>query len=164
MSVRPADIRAHVQKLLAEEARQLDALLALLGRESEILRGEDIAAIERIGAERHDCTSALTRLDGERRELCRMLSQAPGRDGFDQLLRWCDADGTLRRQWLANLEVARRCKDHNDRNGVVVTVKLGHVQKLLTAIRGTPASPVYAPEGRDSRRAAAFGTRELGRA
>jgi len=161
VSVRPADIRAHLQRLLAEESVQLTRLQQLLLSESEVLRGDDVAAIERIGADRHDCTGNLTRLDGERRELCRMLSHEPGRDGFDQLLRWCDAGGNLRRQWLANLGVARRCKEHNDRNGAVVSVKLNHVQKLLTAIRGGSQSPVYAPQ---SRAAAAFAPRELGRA
>ncbi len=161
MSVRPADIRAHLQRLLAEESVQLTRLQELLLGESEVLRGDDVTAIERIGADRHDCTSILTRLDAERRELCRMLSHEPGRDGFDQLLRWCDAGGDLRRQWLANLVVARRCKDHNDRNGAVVSVKLNHVQKLLTAIRGGSPSPVYAPATRGT---AAFAPRELGRA
>ena len=161
MSVRPADIRAHVQRLLAEEQVQLNRLHELLLRESAVLRGDDVAAIERIGAERHDCTSNLTRLDAERRELCRMLSHEPGRDGFEQLLRWCDAGGDLRQQWLANLTVARRCKEHNDRNGAVVSVKLNHVQKLLGAIRGDSPSPVYAPQ---SRGVAAFAPRELGRA
>jgi flagella synthesis protein FlgN len=150
-----------VQRLLAEEQVQLTRLHTLLLRESEVLRGDDVTAVERIGAERHDCTSTLTRLDAERRDLCRMLSQEAGRDGFEQLLGWCDASGELRRQWLANLDVARRCKDHNDRNGAVVSVKLNHVQKLLSAIRGSSPSPVYA---QPSRGAAAFGTRELGRA
>lgn len=161
MSVRPADIRAHVQRLLGEEQLNLKHLHELLLRESEVLRGDDVAAIERIGAERHECTSNLTRLEAERRELCRMLSHEPGRDGFDQLLRWCDASGDLRRQWLDNLSVARLCKEHNDRNGVVVSVRLSHVQKLLTAIRGGSLSPVYAPQSRST---AAFVPREIGRA
>jgi flagella synthesis protein FlgN len=161
VSIRPADIRTHLQRLLAEESVQLARLQELLRGESEVLRGDDIAAIERIGADRHDCTSNLTRLDAERRELCRMLSHAPGRDGFDQLLHWCDAGGALRQLWLANLALARRCKEHNDRNGAVVSVKLNHVQKLLTAIRGGGQSPVYAPS---TRGAAVFAPRELGRA
>jgi flagella synthesis protein FlgN len=161
VSVRPADIRVHLQRLLAEESVQLTRLQELLLGESAVLRGDDFMAIERIGADRHDCTSTLTRIDAERRELCRMLSHDAGRDGFDQLLRWCDGGGELRRQWLANLALARRCKDHNDRNGAVVSVKLNHVQKLLTAIRGGSPSPVYAPA---TRSATAFVPRELGRA
>jgi len=150
----------HVQRLLADEQTQLNRLHELLLSESAVLRGDDVAAIERVGAERHECTSNLMRLDSERRELCRMLSHETGRDGFEQLLRWCDPEGTLHRQWQANLSVARRCKDHNDRNGAVVSVRLNHVQKLLTAIRGDSPSPVYAPRSA----AAAFAPRELGRA
>ena len=161
MSVQPADIRVHVQRLLAEEQTQLERLQGLLQRESETLRGDDIAAIERIGAERHDCTSQLTRLDGERRELCRMLSHDNNRHGFEQLLRWCDASGDLHRQWVTNLATAKRCKEFNDRNGAVVSLRLNHVQKLLLAIRGGSIPPVYSPQLNGT---AAFTPRELGRA
>ena len=83
------------------------------------------------------------------------------RHGFEQLLRWCDAGGDLHRQWIANLAAARRCKEFNDRNGAVVSLRLNHVQKLLLAIRGSSASPVYSPQLNGT---AAFTPRELGRA
>lgn len=161
MSVRPADIRTHLQRLLTEESVQLGRLQELLRSEAEVLRGDDVAAIERVGSERHDCTSQLTRLDAERRDLCRMVAPGGGRSDFDQLLRWCDVDGELRTRWLTNLDLARSCKEHNDRNGAVVSVKLNHVHKLLTALRGGGSSPVYAPGARG---AAGFAPRELGRA
>ncbi len=109
----------------------------------------------------HDRTSQLTLLDGERRELCRMLSHDNNRHGFEQLLRWCDAGGDLHRQWVTNLAAAKRCKEFNDRNGAVVHLRLNHVQKLLLAIRGGCAPPVYSSQLNGT---AAFTPRELGRA
>lgn len=161
MSVQAGDVRTHVARLIAEEAELLLSLENLLRQEMAILRGDDTDAIERIGATRHACTAALTRLAGERNSSCRMLSFGEGRDAFEQLLAWCDPSGELPRRWQVNLDHARRCKDFNDRNGALVAVKLNHVQKLLTAMRGGAAEVVYAPQ---SARYAAFATRELGQA
>jgi flagella synthesis protein FlgN len=159
MSVQPGDVRTHADALIAEEAGLLGRLEALLGKEGAILRGDDTAAIERIGANRHDCTSALTRLAAERDNSCRLLSFTNGRSGFEQLLRWCDASGALLRRWHANLDLARRCRDLNDRNGALVAVKLNHVQSLLGVLRGEVAEPVYAQQPRPL---SGFASRELG--
>ena len=161
MSVQPADVRAHADGLLREEAALLANLEVLLSRESGVLRGDDTAAIERIGASRHDCTAALTRLAEERDQSCRLLSFKNGREGFERLLRWCDSTGELALRWQANLTHARRCRDLNDRNGALVAVKLHHVQSLLGALRGVVADPVYSPQ---PRALTAFATRELGTA
>ena len=161
MSVRPADIRAHLKRLLTEESTQLGRLHEVLQSEADVLRGEDVGAIERIGQRRHDSTTVLTRLDAERRELCRLLPLENGRGSIDQLLSWCDADGELQRLWQANLALARRCREHNDRNGAVVTVKLSHIQKLLAGLRGEAGPAVYAPPARGIPH---FASRELGRA
>lgn len=161
MTVQAADVRDHVQRMLGEESGLLDSLERLLKQEAQILRGDDVGAIERIGSSRQECTSALTRLEAERADSCKMLSFGTGRDGFDRLLQWCDADGELRQAWQRNLSVARRCRDQNDRNGAVVTAKLNHVQKMIEAIRGTGPAPVYTPQ---AQRYARFATRELGQA
>jgi flagellar biosynthesis/type III secretory pathway chaperone len=161
MTVQAGDVRTHVARLIAEEAELLLSLENLLKLETGVLRGDDTDAIERIGATRHACTAALTRLAGERNSSCRMLSFGEGRDAFEKLLAWCDPSGELLRRWQVNLAQARRCKDFNDRNGALVAVKLNHVQKLLTAMRGGDADPVYAAQ---PTRFAGFATRELGQA
>jgi len=53
----------------------------LLQHETAILRGDDVEAIANIGSSRQRCVDALTRLDGERADSCRMLSfgQEPAR-------------------------------------------------------------------------------------
>ena len=134
MSVQSADVRRHMDQLLNEESSLLAELEQTLRQEADVVRGNDPDAIERIGASRHHCVDTLTRLDAERSSTCRMLSFGSGANAFDQLLRWCDSSRSLRERWLGNLQAARRCKDLNDRNGAVVTLKLTQVQQLLSAM------------------------------
>jgi flagellar biosynthesis/type III secretory pathway chaperone len=158
--VRPADVQRHIERILHEEARLLGDLEQLLRSEAEILRGDDVDAIERIGSSRHQCIDALTGLEAERADTCRLLACGSGREGFDKLLDWCDPARSLHARWHANLDIARRCKDLNDRNGAVVTARLNRVQQLLATLRGTSPSGTYGP--RAAAGAAALGYRDLG--
>jgi flagellar biosynthesis/type III secretory pathway chaperone len=161
VSVQRAEIRPHLQRILSEESRLLVELERMLERETLVLQAEDVAAIQNIGSARHGCVERLTRLDAERGDLCRMLSFGGGTAGLKRLLDWAQADGSLREQWQSNLQVARRCKDLNDRNGAIVSVKLGRVQQLLGQLRGNPPPSVYGPK---AARYGAPGARNLGRA
>ncbi len=161
MSIQPGDIRQHIERVLRDESQLLVELEQVLKREADVVRGDDPTAIENIGGSRHRCIEQLTRLDAERTAACRMLSFGAGRDGFDKLLAWCDPGRSLRERWQDNLKVARRCKEMNDRNGAVVSLKLGHVQQLLATLRGGAAAPVY---GRQGARFDGFATRDLGQA
>jgi flagellar biosynthesis/type III secretory pathway chaperone len=159
--VRPADVQRHVARILDDEARLLGSLEQLLRNEAEILRGDDVEAIERIGSARHQCVDALTGLEAERAEACRLLACGSGREGFEKLLDGCDPGGTLRARWHANLAAARRCKDLNDRNGAVVTARLNRVQQLLAKLRGAGPANTYGPR---AAAAATLGHRDLGSA
>lgn len=159
--VRPEQIQPHLQRILGEEAHLLAELQGLLERETTILQGDDVAAIQNIGSERHRCVERLTQLDAERADSCRLLSFGRGAAAVEKLFGWCDGSGALQRQWLSNLQLARRCKELNDRNGAIVTVKLGHIQQLLGKLRGTPAPAVYGPK---AARFGALAPRDLGRA
>jgi len=161
VSPQQAQIQPALQRILAEESAGLTELETLLGRETDILQGEDVAAIQSIGSERHRCVERLTRLDAERADLCRMLSFGNGIAALGKLFGWADPAGQLHRQWEANLLVARRCREINDRNGAIVAVKLGRVQQRLALLRGNPLPQVYGP--RPSRHPA-LAARDLGRA
>lgn len=161
MTVQAADVRSHAGRILSEEARLLQQLETLLHSETAIVRGDDAGAIANIGASRHDCIAALTRLEAERAASCRMLSFGEGAVAFNKLLQWCDDSGELRQHWQANLQQARRCKAINERNGILVNAQLHHVQQLLTAMRGGAQSPVYSAQ---ASRAAGFASRMLGSA
>jgi flagellar biosynthesis/type III secretory pathway chaperone len=161
MSVQPDGVEEQMTRILKEESTLLASLEVLLGKEAGVLQGSDVTAIERIGANRHDCVAALMRLEAERSSACKMLSFGQGPAAFEKLLNWCDRRGSLRRQWQANLVAARRCQNLNDRNGAVVKVKLGRVQTLLASVRGSDTPPVYGPRGA---RYGAIAVRDLGQA
>lgn len=160
-SVQRGEIQPHLKRILAEEAQLLTELEGLLRQETEILHGDDIVAIQNIGGARQRCVERLTRLDGERTDACRMLSFGAGAGALEKLFAWADPGAALRSQWLSNLELAHRCKQLNDRNGAIVTVKLRSVQQLLAKLRGTHAPSVYSPKGS---RHGHLGARNLGRA
>jgi flagellar biosynthesis/type III secretory pathway chaperone len=159
MTLPRADVHQQLSGILDEELRLLEELEALLRDESAILGRDDVEAIARIGSTRQHCVDALTRLDSERADICRMLSFGQGRGALGKLYGWCDANGALNSKWLANLAIARRCQQLNDTNGAVVTAKLSRVQQLLMVIRGTCAPPVYSAR---ASRYGVLGTRDLG--
>ena len=161
MSVQPADIRRHLEQLLREESVLLVELEQILRREVAVVSGEDAVAIEQIGGARRLCVDALSRLDADRVATCRMLSFPGGREGFEQLLSWCDPSLALQQRWQENLLVAGRCKILNDGNGAVVTLKLGQVQKRLATLRGGKVGDVY---GRGGASYDGFTQRALGQA
>jgi flagellar biosynthesis/type III secretory pathway chaperone len=161
MSVQRSDVLAHLTRILAEEARLLGEFETVLRQETQILRGEDADAIQRIGANRHRYVDELTRLDGERADTCRMFSFGSGRGALERLFEWADPSAALRLQWQSNLELARRCKGLNDQNGAIVAAKLGRVQQLLGKLRGATPPPVYSAKGA---RYGSLGPRDLGRA
>ena len=90
-----------------------------------------------------------------------MLSFGTGGGALQKLLQWADPSAQLQRRWQANLELARHCKEHNDRNGAIVSVKLSRVQRLLGKLRGAVPAPVY---GRKGSRDGGLGARDLGQA
>jgi flagella synthesis protein FlgN len=147
MSIRPEDLRQHLARVLRDESTLLAELEQALIREGDVVRGDDAKAIEGIGAARHHCVESLLRLDAERVAACRMLSFGSGPDAIERLLTSCDHDQALRRHWQDNLKIARRCKELNERNGAVVTLKLGQVRQRLATMRGSSAAPVYGRHG-----------------
>jgi flagellar biosynthesis/type III secretory pathway chaperone len=161
MSVQRSDVHRHLTRILAEEARLLAEFEAVLRQETEVLSGDDTDAIQHIGNNRQRYVEALTRLEAERADSCRMFSFGAGRGALERLFEWADPSAALRRKWSANLELARGCKAINDKNGAIVAAKLGRVQQLLGKLRGASPPPVYSAKGA---RYGNLGLRDLGRA
>jgi flagellar biosynthesis/type III secretory pathway chaperone len=161
VSVQREQVRSHLERILSEEAELLEELERVLTQETEVLSGDDTVAIQGIGGARQRCIDALTRLDAERADACRMLSFGHGAAALDKLFAWSDPSQALRQQWLRNLELGRRCKDINERNGAIVSVKLGRVRQALGKLRGAQPPAVY---GRRGTRYGSLAARELGRA
>jgi|HubBroStandDraft_1064217.scaffolds.fasta_scaffold17545_3 flagellar biosynthesis/type III secretory pathway chaperone len=159
MSVSRSDVQRHLSRILAEEAQLLAELESVLEKETDIVSGDDAEAIQRIGSNRHQCVERLSQLGVERIDTGRMLSFGADATGLSKLFDWADPSRSLRARWAVNLELARRCKALNDKNGAIVAAKLDRVQKLLGHLRGSKPPPVYNSK---ASRYTSLGVRNLG--
>jgi flagellar biosynthesis/type III secretory pathway chaperone len=79
--------------------------------------------------------------------------------GLSRLISWCDPAGTLARPYDECAERARKCRDLNDRNGILVGAQIKRVEGLLGAITGAAAEPrAYGPRGQAGAYSAAAGS------
>jgi flagellar biosynthesis protein FlgN len=132
----PEICREHVSKLLADELDCLAKLEVQLEREHNILKANDVVALDAAIKERQACMGRIVRIEDERRSLCRMLGHTGDAQGLERLLRWCDPNGTLSAHWSVCTTRAQRCREFNDRNGALVHARLSRVQALLGVITG----------------------------
>lgn len=140
--------REHLARLMCEETELLKRLASLLDEEFTHLNGNDVEAIERAGSARQDCVAELLRIEEERRSLCRMSGNDTDAKGLEALLKWCDPGGTLSAHWARCADYAKRCRERNDRNGMVVAARLRRIEGLLNIITGRHQSPItYGPAG-----------------
>ena len=140
--------RDQLAKLVAEEVAALVQLEALLDREHELLLANDIEEFERAGEQRQVCVTTLLRIEDERRSLCRMLNAPADMHGLERLLTWCDPERSLQARWAECAERATRCRNHNDRNGALVSARLKRVEGLLATLTGRANQPkTYGKQG-----------------
>ena len=144
----PGVCREHLATLLREEAGLLAELEDLLLRESGVLASSDIQALETTTRARQERVGALARLEEQRRSLCALHGFSGDRVGLEALMAWCDGQGTLLSRLRECAERAVRCRDLNDRNGIVVAARLKRVEGMLGALTGRPSrSDTYGPKG-----------------
>lgn len=140
--------RETLARLMADETRLLVRLENLLDNEHACLNDNDIDGLERVGAERQTCMGELVRLEEERTSLCRMSGQSPDLKGLERLIQWCDPNGTLKTHWERCATHATRCRERNDRNGLVVAARLKRVEGMLDIITGRDKKPAtYTAQG-----------------
>jgi flagellar biosynthesis protein FlgN len=146
--VDPGVCREHLTTLLREETALLGELEELLQRESGILETSDIQALEATTRARQERVGALARIEEQRRSLCALHGFTADRAGLEGLMAWCDSQGTLLPRLRECAERAVRCRDLNDRNGIVVGAKLKRVEGMLGALTGRPTRfDTYGPRG-----------------
>ena len=145
----PALTRDGVERLLGEQLATLARLEALLEREHALLAGRDVEALAAAGRERQACIGVLLRIDAERIRLCRLFGHAADAQGMQRLLASCDAAGQLATRWQSCVELTRRCRNLNDRNGALATAQLRSVAGRLDALTGGASrhAGTYAPGG-----------------
>jgi flagellar biosynthesis protein FlgN len=137
----PALYRDHLQKLFSQQVTLLSQLESLLDQEHTCILDQDIELLEKTGTQRQAYLGDLMRLEDERRNLCRMLGKPNTPDGLDQMVNWCDSNNVLRTQLDDCTMRATRCRDANDRNGILVSARLKHVKGLLDVITGRSQTP-----------------------
>jgi flagellar biosynthesis/type III secretory pathway chaperone len=146
-------------RLLAEENAALSEFESLLDQEHGALAKRDIDALESLAGVRQANILRLLKIEEERRSMCGMLGYDQNLHGLAKLIDWCDPGRTLVRPYDECAHRARKCRDLNDRNGVMVGAQIKRVEGLLGAITGTSAEPrAYGPRGQSNPYSASSGT------
>lgn len=144
----PGVCREHLTTLLREESELLAELEELLARESRVLETSDVRALEATTRARQERMGALARIEEQRRSLCAVHGFSADRAGLEGLMAWCDGEGNLISRLRECAERAVRCRDLNDRNGIIVAARLKRVEGMLDALTGRPTrSDTYGPRG-----------------
>lgn len=144
----PAACRATLGRLIDQETGAVTELMSLLEREHEHLLANDVVALREAMRTRQQCVSRILRVDEERRRLCRSLGKPNSLAGLTQLMYWCDPQRTLAAAWQRCAETAARAQQLNDRNGMLVGVRLKHVRDRLGALlEGRRSSHTYGRKG-----------------
>ena len=141
----PALTRDHLARLLADENTALAEFEALLDREHAALAKRDIDALEALAEARQSSVTSLLKLEDERRGLCSMLGYETDLSGLARLIAWCDPQRTLLEAYEECSTRARKCRDLNDRNGLLVGAQIKRVAGLLGAITGETTPRGYGP-------------------
>jgi flagellar biosynthesis/type III secretory pathway chaperone len=137
--------REHLARLLAEENLALADFESLLEREHAALESRDIDALESLSGARQSSVTRMLKLEDERRGVCSMLGYDTDLTGLAKLIAWCDPRRSLAAPYEECSSRARRCRDLNDRNGILVGAQIKRVEGLLGAITGAPAPRSYGP-------------------
>lgn len=140
--------REHLAELIHEELKLLEALYGLLEQERGVIASGDLQALERSTTQRQAQVAALAQTEAQRNSLCSMHGQSPDAAGLARILRWCDPKGELAGPLAQCRERALRCRQVNDRNGLMVSAHLKRVDERLRALRGrTDRAATYGPRG-----------------
>src|SRR5689334_8429518 len=110
--------------LMAEENSQLAALESLLAQEYDLLQARNAEGLETAGTARQQCIGHILRIQDERRTLCRNAGHGDDLSGLQNLLAWCDPSGLLSPAMQVYRERTQRCRELNDRNGMLVNGRL----------------------------------------
>jgi len=135
-------------RLLADENAALAEFETLLDKENGALRARDIDALEGLSDARQSSVIHLLKIEDERRSMCGMLGYDTDLTGLAKMLAWCDPSRSLAKHYEECATRAKKCRDLNDRNGVLVGAQIKRVEGMLGAITGTSAEPrSYGPRG-----------------
>jgi len=144
--------REHLAELLGEEIVLLTELQQLLEEERDLIGSGEPDALQRTTSARQERLGALARIEEQRRSLCTLHGESADRAGLERLRKWCDPAGVLEPRLSECLGRALRCRDLNDRNGIMVAARMKRVSELLQALTGRASrAATYGPRGYGAR-------------
>ena len=120
----PTLCREQLTTLMAGVNAHLAALEGLLTQEYNLLQSRDAEGLERAATTRQQCLGQILRIEDERRALCRATGRNEDTAGLHSLLAWCDPTGQLVPAMQEYRERTQRCREQNDRNGILVNGRL----------------------------------------
>jgi len=132
----PTHCREQLASLMAGQNSQLAALEGLLTQEYALLQANDAEGLETAGTARQQCIGHILRIEDERRALCRAAGHGDDPAGLHALLAWCDPTGLLMPAMQEYRERTQRCREQNDRNGILVNRQLQGVSGKLNVLDG----------------------------
>jgi flagellar biosynthesis/type III secretory pathway chaperone len=143
--------RDTLRRLLGEENGALEEFETLLAKEYSALQSRDIDSLEALAEARQASVIKLLKIEDERRSLCTMLGYDADLAGLAKLIGWCDPARSLNHYYLECADRAKKCRDLNDRNGVLVGAQIKRVAGLLGAMTGAANEPRnYGPRGQST--------------
>jgi len=132
----PTYCREQLATQMAEENAELAALERLLTQEYALLQAADAEGLEKAATARQQCVGQILRIEDERRALCRATGRSDDAAGLHGLLAWCDPTGLLMTAMQEYRERTLRCREQNDRNGMLVNSRLQRVAGMLDVLDG----------------------------
>jgi flagellar biosynthesis protein FlgN len=120
----PTLCREQLATLMAGLNTHLAALESLLTREYDMLQSRDAEGLEKSGTARQQCIGHIVRIEDERRALCRATGRDEDTAGLHSVLTWCDPTGSLAPAMQEYRDRTQRCREQNDRNGMLVNGRL----------------------------------------
>jgi flagellar biosynthesis/type III secretory pathway chaperone len=140
--------REHLAELIREELELLSQLHVLLEEERQVIASGDLKRLQRSTELRLQRVAALAGTEEQRRSLCSLHGQSADAAGIERLVRWCDPHTVLAPLLRESRERALKCRDLNNRNGVLVAAHLRRVDQRLRALHGRASvAATYGPRG-----------------
>lgn len=141
-------VRDTLDRLLVDENAALAEFETLLDKEHGALKTRDIDALEALADARQESLLKLLKIEDERRSLSSLHGYDTDLKGLANMLAWCDPTRSLAPRYDECSTRAKRCRELNDRNGIMVSAQMKRVEGLLGAITGSPSEPAaYGPRG-----------------
>ncbi|VXC55631.1 FlgN family protein [Burkholderia sp. 8Y] len=132
---------------VTEEVAAVLAFEALLAHEEKaLIAAQPLAALPEIIGEKTALTERISGLEKERDAHLNALG-FPG--GFAGMEAAAEGDARIAEQWTLLCAAARRAKQGNNNNGVLIRTRMEYNRKALAALQVAPSKAgFYGPDGR----------------